>query len=358
MERPRKTLVATIKANSLVNLYKKEKERMFAYNIRSFLGRKGINKEIIQTATQHPEDFFYFNNGVSAICTHFEFDEDTQTLVADNFQVINGAQTIGALKQAQDLSSEVEVLIRVIEGSSVKSEKGFNADVIKYNNTQNVVKSSDFRANDSIQVWLEKQFRDMKPRGAVHRKIEYVRKRTFRRPHHVDVVRLEDLAKLRFTWIDEPTRATADPKSLWAFKADGGMYEVAFGLDGDIVDAWPQHDFDEAVLAILGYRYIEERIAEWIKPDRKRIWLKRLRFLALRLLKEYCQEKGLSAADLIATRDLFQKTMTAFWPEAFRALVHAHTQAIEVDKISVFALARSEARWRTMLISFKHVISV
>jgi hypothetical protein len=76
-EKPRRTIVAVVKANSLVNLYRKERERIFAVNIRSFLGRKGINRDIVNTANQHPDSFFYFNNGVSAICTDIDFDEKT-----------------------------------------------------------------------------------------------------------------------------------------------------------------------------------------------------------------------------------------------------------------------------------------
>ena len=36
---PYKTLLAVVKGNALVNLYKKERERLFSYNIRSYLGR-------------------------------------------------------------------------------------------------------------------------------------------------------------------------------------------------------------------------------------------------------------------------------------------------------------------------------
>jgi len=108
-EKPRRTIVAVVKANTLVSLYRKERERIFAVNIRSFLGRKGINKDIVAMANQHPDSFFYFNNGVSAICTDIEFDEKTGRFRGENFQVINGAQTIGALKSAKDLSPDTEV---------------------------------------------------------------------------------------------------------------------------------------------------------------------------------------------------------------------------------------------------------
>src|SRR5262249_4556998 len=83
-EKPRRTIVAVVKANTLINLYRKERERIFAVNIRSFLGRKGINKDIVSTAQSHPEKFFYFNNGVSAICTGIEFDEKSGHFRGEN----------------------------------------------------------------------------------------------------------------------------------------------------------------------------------------------------------------------------------------------------------------------------------
>jgi hypothetical protein len=344
-EKPRRTIVAVVKANTLINLYRKERERIFAVNIRSFLGRKGLNKEIVSTAQKLPDKFFYFNNGVSAICTAIELDEKTGRFRGENFQVINGAQTIGALKSAKEVSSETEVLLRITEGESVKTEKGFNADVIRFNNTQNIIKSSDFRSNDSIQLWLEKRFSDHRPRGAQEKRIAYVRKRTFRRVPHADVLRLEDLARIRYTWLKEPTRATSDPKSLWAFVVDGGAYEVAFGINDEAVDFWPDDVFEEALLAVISYREIERRITDIIKKDRKFLWVRRLRFFALSLFKLYIIEKKYEVAELLGSRAMFEGVFNEFWKEAHRELISAHYDAVERDKTTVFALARSDTRW-------------
>ena len=53
-EKPRRTIVAVVKANTLVNLYRKERERIFAVNIRSFLGRKGITRTLLPQLTSIP----------------------------------------------------------------------------------------------------------------------------------------------------------------------------------------------------------------------------------------------------------------------------------------------------------------
>ena len=101
-----------------------------------------------------PTEFFYFNNGISAICTEYELEENV--LTAYDFQIINGAQTVGSLARS-DQNSDIEVLFRLTKAEDVKTEKGINRDIIRYNNSQNIIKASDFRANDDIHIWLSQK---------------------------------------------------------------------------------------------------------------------------------------------------------------------------------------------------------
>jgi hypothetical protein len=342
---PHEALLTIVAGNTLAALYKKERERIFAYNIRSYLGRNQLNKDIIETATTKPDEFYYFNNGVSAICTSFEIDEKTNEFIAENFQIINGAQTVGALASVPQLSADVEILLRVTKAGSVKTEKGFNADIIRYNNTQNVVKLSDFRANDQIHLWLEKRFASQKTRGALDQKIVYERKRSLRRYPRAFVATLEELAKIRYAFLVEPTRCVADPKSLWTHAQDGGVYEQALGVNGEIPAFWPEETFEEALFALIIYKRIEELINGLVKKDRKFLWLRRLRYFALALAAEHLKVARQNQSELMQTRAAFSKWFDTFSKECLRALVEAHQQAFEFDKTTVFALARSEQRW-------------
>jgi hypothetical protein len=175
-----------------------------------------------------------------------------------------------------------------------------------------------------------------------------MRKRSFKRQFHVDILRLEDMARVRYTWCREPTRATADPKSLWAFVADGGAYEVAFGVDDDLNDFWPDDYFDESLLAVISYREVEKRISDIIKKDRKYLWIRRLGWFALSLFRIYLAELKIPAKDLLGSRATFEKAFGDFWKEANRELISAHYDAVERDKTTVFALARSDSRWTAL----------
>ena len=344
-------------SSALVALYKKERERLFSYNIRSYLGKKGLNKDIIHTAEVDPASFYYFNNGVSAICTSFDIDS-LNIVRAGNFQIINGAQTVGALSAAR-LNSDIEVLLRITEGLSVKTDRGFNADIIKFNNTQNVVKSSDFRSNDQIQVWIENKFKNLRPRGAIV-KMTFIRKRTNRKTPGMYVLRLEDFAKIRHTYWYEPTRSIADPKSLWTMQADGGFYEEAFGVKGELRDFWSDTEFDDALLSICLYKAIEDRINEAIKKDKSFLYLRRLRFFSLGLARIYIEIRhpDSPSAEMLASEAAFSQMFADFWSVSVRELIDAHHQATEVDKISGFALVRNEQRWRAVKEKFSRYLKV
>lgn len=351
-EKPHRTAVAVLKGNELINLYKKERDSLFAYNIRGFLGGRGINNDIVETAQKAPGDFYYFNNGVSAICTSFEIDADN-VLIARDFQIINGAQTVGALSRA-GMNPDVEVLVRITEGESVKTEKGFNADIIRFNNTQNVIKVSDFRANDKIQIWLEKAFNEHKPRGCLDTRVSYMRKRTGRNKKPGEyLVRLEDFVKIRFTWRKEPTRAIADPKSLWTASSEGGVYEDAIGVDDEIVDFYANEQMNDCILAVAIYRAIEEASVALAKESKEFRFFRRLRYFGLGLAAVFVRH-GVAAgkidpSKLLTETAYFRKHFDTFWEKAKDVLIDIYEDEVGAEKISLFALARSSERWAALL---------
>ena len=144
---PRKTLVALIQGTRLVSLFSEYHNLLFNLNIRLPLTTKKVNPDIVATAANHPRDFFYYNNGVSAVASSFELAGGTVT--ARRFQIINGAQTVSALytAAASRSISKVQVLFRLTE-TAEEYGGDFTEKIIRYNNTQNPVKVSDFFSND------------------------------------------------------------------------------------------------------------------------------------------------------------------------------------------------------------------
>ena len=352
---PYPTVIAIVKGNALRALYGRHKAALYAWNIRGYLGNQGLNKEIVATVEDRAEEFFYFNNGVAAICTAFKIVENPKNhfrLEAENFQVINGAQTISSLWRAGP-APEVEVLFRLTKTLNVKTEKGFNQDIIRFNNSQNAVKLSDFRSNDDIQVWLEKKLLTTKTQGALP-PLHYIRKRAVGRKkagRGSYGLRLEELAKIRFSFLySQPELVSSSPKQLWSVD-DGGVYVKAFGVDGDLQSAWTTETLQETCLAIAFYLYIDQKMKELGEKDEKLKFLRRMRWLALSLAGWYVRQKEV-ASDVYLKPARFEEVAESFWSEARRVLVSGHMRAVR-DEVSLFALVRATDRWEAMKDEFE-----
>jgi hypothetical protein len=145
----------------LAKLYLTVGETLFEPNIRSFLGDSEVNSQIINTLLNRPEDFWYLNNGVTAICTKYSKTAlgggDTRqagTFVFDGIQIVNGAQTIGAIAKAYEKApakvAKAFAAIKVIslEGTPL----GFTDVITLATNKQNKVEEKDFLTLDQNQT--------------------------------------------------------------------------------------------------------------------------------------------------------------------------------------------------------------
>jgi hypothetical protein len=120
----------------------------------------------LNTIENDPQDFYYYNNGVSALCEEFSFDAKTKHLAIRKMQIVNGAQTIGALQISNpEKLKDVLVLVKLTQVKHFSRETGVAAELIRTNNTQNKLSIPDFRSNDEIQIWLENRFKETKSRG-------------------------------------------------------------------------------------------------------------------------------------------------------------------------------------------------
>src|SRR5690349_9445746 len=95
-------------------------------------------------------------------------------------------------------------------------------------------------------------------------------------------IKLEDAAKIKYAFTNEPTRVLDSPKDLWTAKSDGGVYEDVFGVDGELVERWSDDEFERLLLAIAIFKLVEsETKKESEDPDLKSFG--RLKYHALGL---------------------------------------------------------------------------
>lgn len=149
--------VGSVSAGELKRLFEAHNVRLFAGNVRLFLGARkgGINEQIIKTAKETPGNFWALNNGITIVADHATIGagkSGSSTLLLKRFSIVNGCQTTSSLVKA-DASSTTKVLARVIA-----AKFGLKNEIVRYNNSQNAVKIWTVRAVDDIQEELRRDF--------------------------------------------------------------------------------------------------------------------------------------------------------------------------------------------------------
>lgn len=149
---------AYISGAELYHLYRRYNDDLLSANPRRFLGigRKTnvINLGIKETAVKNPENFWVYNNGITALVHDYDASQEGK-LKVKGMSIINGAQTTGSIGSLEaPPSANLLVSIRFIKCS----DKSTIDEIIANNNRQNEMVPSDFRSNDICQTRLREEF--------------------------------------------------------------------------------------------------------------------------------------------------------------------------------------------------------
>ena len=257
-----RSFVILVSAMQIVQLYNRFKDALFTLNIRNYIGSTATNKGIIKASTESPDHFYHYNNGISCLGTSVEV-VDQDRLRVKGLQVINGAQTVKALHRANTQkpwkgpATTPLVLVRVTEVSKGYGEAGrFAEDVVRYNNTQNVIKASDFRSNDPVQRDLKEKFKKVVRFG---RDTEYMPKRTERSKRNTWIVRMEEFAKVVYSFLGDPVSFSGSTSYLFDDSEQGG-YRIVFGDGKQLWDKMPDDEFRlRSAIWWMGEAFAERR---------------------------------------------------------------------------------------------------
>ena len=160
----RDTHIGVALVSDLVALHKKHKKALYERNIRYFLGSResDVNRSIQDTLRTAPDEFFYLNNGITALADQVEAPQGTKAnrrLRLRGLSVINGAQTISSAAEfvAQNPLSDIsnaKVLVTIIKADS---EGKFGRSVTRARNHQNPVSTGNFASLDPRQEELRRE---------------------------------------------------------------------------------------------------------------------------------------------------------------------------------------------------------
>jgi hypothetical protein len=190
----------TMDGRDVGDLFRKAQDRLFARNIRGFLGDTSINDGMRKTLNKEPQHFWYFNNGITIVCDSArKTSERGETILrVTNPQVINGQQTTRVLHK--DATKGASVLVKVISipRDEVDGQDRFErlvSSIVAATNWQNHIFPSDLRSNDTRQIVLERDLAKLR--------YHYLRKRQTKREarrllgdHHWFRIKKDELAQI------------------------------------------------------------------------------------------------------------------------------------------------------------------
>lgn len=171
-DHPRRAFYGIISACDLAALYLLEGKKLFEKNIRHYLGIQEVNSAIASTVKDRPQELFYLNNGITAICSKITplpgANNNEGTFSIEGFSIVNGAQTVGSIACTQNISGVVspdaKLLITLIEVGNAPGNPG--SEITRTRNTQTEANSLSFAALDAEQERLR---RELKISGIIYR---------------------------------------------------------------------------------------------------------------------------------------------------------------------------------------------
>lgn len=131
---------------------------MFSGNPRNYLGKgkrkKNINSGIISSVQDEPDNFWAYNNGITALVNNYDVND--RKFIIHGITIINGAQTTGAISEANVSEEDFYIPSRFI----ICNDSNVIEAIINNNNKQNEILPSDLRSNDKQQERLRREFKN------------------------------------------------------------------------------------------------------------------------------------------------------------------------------------------------------
>lgn len=193
-----KTVVAAIRLIDCLKFPGISDGKLFRPNVRQSLGLTNkVNRGMKQTLIgDNPQYFFFYHNGLTALCEKLTLDAGTHQLILDGLGVVNGCQSLTTILSCSERVKTIpdaRVLVRFYE----IPQRDLADKISIYTNSQSAVKPRDLRSNDKRVLALKKAYEAAFPLGYM------VTKRGEERPADKNAnltIDIALLAKCLMTW--------------------------------------------------------------------------------------------------------------------------------------------------------------
>ena len=131
-------------------------------NVRGYILKSKYNSNILKTLKNEPSRFYFYNNGLTIVAENISAEKINTNkkwkLTIDNFQVINGGQTLRTIHKFAKESidnisklSDASVQLRIIK----VNDDDFKSKISEYTNSQNAISIVDLKSMRKEQIDLE-----------------------------------------------------------------------------------------------------------------------------------------------------------------------------------------------------------
>lgn len=255
--------------------YGVHEDLLFSENIRNTLSESDINAQIESALLNQPAEFWYLNNGITAIADEvvrkpisLGDQKESAYWKVGNLKIVNGAQTTGSIAKAYSKSPKavrqayVQVKVISLEHAPIDIANRITTAT----NTQNRVEAKDFLALDPIQDGIAES---MKKIG-----VQYCYRRGERVADPLRGLDVQELAMALAVSSDNMASVTIAKRNAGSLTDPNAYYPKLFdktvdaGVAWELVKKWRatsaavtsfagQIEGREAQLAVHGNRFIE-----------------------------------------------------------------------------------------------------
>ncbi len=233
---------------------------LFRKNVRQSLGNSNkVNKGIARTIKNNAEDFFFFHNGITAICS--SLDLEGNVLHTKELNVVNGCQSLNTIYNCSETvkaNSDGYIMFKFYEISDPETSDKITTNT----NSQSAVKARDLRSNDKSVLALKKAYENRYPDGYFKTKRgETVNEAKYNTAHIID---LTDLGKELIAWQSQrPTISYSETKifdkyfnQLFDKNYDPEKIQALNDLFNSVKAKWTEDnpmELNQALLAMKAY---------------------------------------------------------------------------------------------------------
>ena len=151
-----KAVIAAIPLRECIKIPGIKDGSLFRKNVRQSLGTSNkVNKGIASTLKNDAKSFFFYHNGITAICSDITLKDNL--LCVKELNVVNGCQslsTIYSCSEAVRNSTDGYIMFRFYEISEPEKADKISTST----NSQSAVKARDLRSNDKYVLAMKKAY--------------------------------------------------------------------------------------------------------------------------------------------------------------------------------------------------------